>query len=345
MPIQRDMNKLSIYLALFLVSIPNCGSAEYIEPLARSKVYGCNLRSQVVKVKNGVQSILTKKEARRLKARLELGSDSNKRLARKIGRCLKGSLPFSNPCSAAAPSANNNEFHTQEIDGRICDEEGSGVLELKDSQGRYCSATLVSSRIVITAAHCLTDGPGNDFPPTEIRQSTNFGVSTGNYGFHFDYFQRSREEERDIGYVILDNAMAGSGSIPVLPSTESVVVGEKGIALGYGQDENGQHGDLQAGFFKITAVDEIGFTASFQGLPGETGLCFGDSGGPLLVERANRWYLAGVNSNISSQDCRPPSSIYFASVKYSSKACFLYDATCAFFNLIGGEVCPFECLP
>ena len=86
-------------------------------------------------------------------------------------------------------------------------------------------------------------------------------------------------------------------------TTPNLNVGENAIIAGYGVDENGNAdaSTLKAGNVIIGDVSSYGISTFYDGSGANT--CFGDSGGPIFVNRNNEWLLAGVTSNGESENC------------------------------------------
>ncbi|XP_065076658.1 serine protease gd-like [Ochlerotatus camptorhynchus] len=186
-----------------------------------------------------------------------------------------------------------------------------------------CGATLISDKILLTAAHCLLTenrntrlqaaeilvslGRYNIMDWTEIEAKTinprALVVHSGFRGDAFDY---------DIGAIILPNEISYTSSVrPIClwdgEADESIIVGQLGTVVGWGFTESGIISDVpKSGQVPIVSeVDcirsDIGFQlttskrtfcAGGQG----TGPCQGDSGSGLYVRRAGRWLLRGIVS-------------------------------------------------
>ncbi|NMB76176.1 MAG: trypsin-like serine protease [Myxococcales bacterium] len=191
-----------------------------------------------------------------------------------------------------------------------------------------CTGTLISRRVILTAGHCVYDNRTN---PGGFTVAFGDSITSGNYvtrrvaevWLHPSYSVGSSYDPpvNDIAMLRLSSdAPANAPAIPYLTSSNGLTTADVGTTLefvGYGitsasaQDSAGTRrhvfNDLR---WLCTAQSGCTFsgyvTASRNTLcddqnPG--GPCSGDSGGPDLITRNGRQYIAGVNS-YCDQNCQ-----------------------------------------
>jgi hypothetical protein len=174
-----------------------------------------------------------------------------------------------------------------------------------------CTGTLISPRVVLTAAHCA-DGSAGSY---EIR----FGHNIYNYTSRtvvekwvHPYYD-SNALRNDIALMRLgSSAPSDVTPIPHLPAslevTQSDVSSQTPFTfVGFGMTD--PFDDYSSGV-KMQFTDRINWVCTQYGgcNPGQqyticqdqtpSGLCSGDSGGPALVERGGQTYVAGIASYV-----------------------------------------------
>ena len=165
-----------------------------------------------------------------------------------------------------------------------------------DGTWLYCSGTLISPTVLLTAAHCAEDGErvGVTFDPAyESGDKVYYGT------FHADpAYPGNSSDSHDIAVVVFDRAIKGitpallptAGSLSGLPSTQTFT------SVGYGAYEvtNGPGGhrylydDVRmVGSGTLNAVNKTWLRISGNPATGNSNTCYGDSGGPNFLGTTN----------------------------------------------------------
>lgn len=174
------------------------------------------------------------------------------------------------------------------------------VGALKDGQFG-CTAAPLSSRLLVTAAHCLLDGAKifayTAIEATDIRSAEDV-IPVDRAIVHPEFVAGPDEEIRpnDIAVVALRSALPDGFIVPPLVSADfTVTPGEQVLLAGYGISEAGDDsGTLRSVLSTLRGYDEEGRLLVDDAR--RRGACSGDSGGPLFAKRNNQWQLAGVLS-------------------------------------------------
>jgi secreted trypsin-like serine protease len=199
------------------------------------------------------------------------------------------------------------------LNGSECSSANTSVvkLNLRDGYGSttgYCSGTVISARAVLTAAHCL-DG---DVKSVLVYTGSPDQVTASSFQIHPRYSD-SGGPAYDVA-VVLTSQDLGRTPIPVLVSRDGRV-GETAVIAGWGIEQNGAGGaSVRAGLNTVSAVNPTFLETAYSSTT--SSVCYGDSGGPLLVSEGGVWALAGVSSETSATgyNCGASTS-YFASVR------------------------------
>ena len=177
-------------------------------------------------------------------------------------------------------------------------DSGHPAVGVLTSQGQgICTATLVGTRTVLTAAHCVVQ---EDQPPYSLSPQLGFShdgkafpVPSASAVYHPAY--DAINIDNDVAVVRLSQDVPGI--TPVLIASTAPTVGETIEIVGYGvTSENAQDfGTKRRTNNTIGLVTPTQYV--FYGSGGNIGShCYGDSGGPSFVVRGGKELQVGVHS-------------------------------------------------
>lgn len=203
-------------------------------------------------------------------------------------------------------------------DASASDWPWKAAIVLKGSSVFVCGASLIDSRWVMTAAHCVFDLNDNLFDPGDLEIVINRNELSGFSGEVIDVEfivahpqYNNVSNDNDIALIKLDTPSSNT-PIAIASSTEmaSVNVGDLATVIGWGvldEDETSLSDTLQQVDIPIVSNTTCNAANSYDGTitdnmicagfaEGEKDACQGDSGGPLMIELIGTWYQIGVVS-------------------------------------------------
>jgi V8-like Glu-specific endopeptidase len=179
------------------------------------------------------------------------------------------------------------------LDGSQHPSVGGLVSPTQYSDGTwiYCSATLISPTVVLTAAHC---GEGESVTVTFDTTYTD-GDKVYSGTFHADpAYSGNQSDPHDIAVVVLDKAVKGitPSSLPEAGSLSNLPKDQLITAVGYGAYEvtnsPGGHQYLYndvrtVATGTLNSTNATWLRVSMNPAIGNGGTCYGDSGGPNFL--------------------------------------------------------------
>lgn len=164
--------------------------------------------------------------------------------------------------------------------------------QFSDGTWLYCSGTLVSSTVFLTAAHC---GDSEERVRVTFDSAYVDGDKTYSGVFRPDpLYNRSQDDPHDIAVVVFDKAIKGitPTRLPMAGSLSNLPGNQQFTSVGYGAYEvtniPGGHEYLfndvrMAATGTLNAVNPAWLRISMNPSTGNGGTCYGDSGGPNFL--------------------------------------------------------------
>ena len=190
------------------------------------------------------------------------------------------------------------------------------ALRTTATQFQFCGGTLLNSRYVLTAAHCVFGTPADEI---EVLIGSA-DLNSGGERVKVQAVRSHPEFGATIDYDIAILRLEGSHLYPRVyvqapDQPGHSTPGDTATAIGWGQTETGDPSDLLkwttlpiitndqcgkiAGYLSGSITDRV-ICAGAERLG--RGICFGDSGGPLLVPYRESWMEVGVSSFLVNRD-------------------------------------------
>lgn len=164
--------------------------------------------------------------------------------------------------------------------------------QYSDGTWIYCSGTLISPTVFLTAAHCAEDGErvGVTFDSDyEAGDTVYYGT------FHADpAYPGNQSNSHDIAVVVLDEAVEDitPAQLPEAGSLSDLSQDQRFTSVGYGAyevtNEPGGHRYLyddrrMVSSGELNAINKTWLRISMNKNTGDGGTCYGDSGGPNFL--------------------------------------------------------------
>jgi secreted trypsin-like serine protease len=185
------------------------------------------------------------------------------------------------------------------VDGSAHPEVGGLIATQAYSDGTwvYCSGTLISPTVFLTAAHCAEGG--DDRVRVSFSSAYHDGDMTYAGTFHADpAYSQQQSDPHDIAVVVLDKAVKGiaSARLPAADSLSGLTHGQPITSVGYGaHDVTSGPGGHEFLYDDVRMVASGGLDSvtpswlrvSMNASTGDGGTCYGDSGGPNFLGGSN----------------------------------------------------------
>jgi secreted trypsin-like serine protease len=156
----------------------------------------------------------------------------------------------------------------------------------------YCSGTLISPTVFLTAAHCDI-GTSKVYVTFDSEYTSKSKLYSGTF-YADPEFNQTQSDPHDIAVVVLDKPIRGiePAQLPTLGQFDSVDKNRKFTAVGYGgQEAVNQPGGPVIGYldrreYAVSTFNAVGpsyLRLSQNPATGNGGACYGDSGGPNFL--------------------------------------------------------------
>lgn len=178
------------------------------------------------------------------------------------------------------------------INGEIVDPNDARwqpVVSVRSAGGSGCTATVVGPKVIITAAHCGANGERGSFTYKQTR-----------YNFKYERSPIYPKKDHDLSLGYLDRTFEGPLRDVILLRPN---VGDDVTLLGYGCTQigggGGSDGKLRIGDSKVIGYSNYDVISQKSG---GAALCYGDSGGPSLIDKDSNPKVWGINSKGNIKD-------------------------------------------
>ena len=188
--------------------------------------------------------------------------------------------------------------------------------QYSDGTWIYCSGTLISPTVFLTAAHCGDDG-------TTVRVTFDPAYEDGDKTYTGTFYADpaypgTSADSHDIAVVVFDKPIRGitPATLPEAGSLSSLPSNQKFTSVGYGAYEvtNGPGGHRylyddvrQYSTGTLNAINKTWLRISMNPSTGNGGTCYGDSGGPNFL--GNTGTIAAITIT-GDAVCRSTNVVY-----------------------------------
>ena len=207
-------------------------------------------------------------------------------------------------------------------DGKLHPEVGALVGHFTSGTFPYCSGTLISPTVFLTAAHCDL-GVSRVFVTFDEHADANSKLLSGTY-YADPLYNQAQSDPHDIAVLVLDKPVKGltPARLPAAGSLDALSVGAPFTPVGYGgqepTNEIGPGGDVityldsrEYVSGSLNSINPAWLRLSQNIHTGDGGTCYGDSGGPnFLGASRTETNIVGGTTITGDSLCKATNVIY-----------------------------------
>lgn len=215
------------------------------------------------------------------------------------------------------PPGDEGEAGIQIVGGQPATETYSFMVSLQNSNGHFCGGSLIKPNWVVTAAHCA------DINPTQVRvgtQTWNSGGSVARVVSQTKHPTWTGQGGSDIALLKLDQNVSQQ---PITIAANGGAQGTPTRLMGWGS-RTGERGDRPIQLMQVDVKVTSGCTNQFDAQKElclgdndpDTSACYGDSGGPSVIQVNGAWQLTGATSRAGQgrHPCQSNEAAIYSSV-------------------------------
>jgi secreted trypsin-like serine protease len=181
-----------------------------------------------------------------------------------------------------------------QADGKLHPYVGALAVQTSDGPFPYCSGTLISPTVFLTAAHCDL-GRSRVYVSFDSDLSGRQGKLIAGTFYGDPLYNWAQDDPHDIAVVVFDSPVKGitPARLPAAGAFDKLHVGQPFTSVGYGSQEavnvpggvpvNAYYELREYSNGSLNAVNPAWLRISQNINTGDGGTCYGDSGGPNFL--------------------------------------------------------------